>query len=91
MKRLYWIRDVVAQAFLGGPVVLPVDAVAVRFFGDVAGNPETQVSRHLDDHELWCVGSVSEEGVIAPESRVIITGASWRAAQLPAEPQLRVG
>jgi len=88
MKLLYVIRDVVAETI--GPIMtFAADAAAIRSFGDVASDPQTNVYRHTADFELVCLGSVTDYGEIdADAPRVVITGAQWKAAQQPAEPQL---
>lgn len=87
MRKLYSIRDVLAESF--GPIVaMAADAPAVRMFGDVASDPQTNVHRHLGDHELVCLGELRDDGGIVPDFRVVITGDQWRNAQAPAEPQL---
>lgn len=82
MKMLYTIRDVVAESI--GPIVLfAADAAAVRMFGDVAVDPQTNIGRHPADFELICIGQVYDDGVIVPAvggPRVVITGAAWKAA-----------
>ena len=57
------------------------------FFGDVAGDPQTMVARHINDHELICCGVLNEEtGVIVDDTaKLVITGAAWKAAQTPVE------
>lgn len=89
MRNLYCIFDSLAVAL--GPIVsMAADAAAIRMFGDVASDPQTNVGRHVGDHELLCLGSVDEAGVIVPGLRVVITGAQWRASQAPSEPQLQL-
>jgi len=84
MKMLYTIRDTVAET-IGPIMVFPADAAAVRSFGDVAADPQTNVNRHVGDFELVCLGSISDYGEIdADQPRVVITGAQWSAAQVPA-------
>lgn len=85
MKKLYAIRDVLAQAI--GPVVtMAADAPAVRMFADVASDPQSQVCKHVNDFELVCLGDISDMGEIdASGVRVVVTGAAWKASQAPAE------
>lgn len=84
-KSIYVIQDTLANQALGGPLVFPHDAVAVRFFGDIAANPESAVSRYLNDHQLVLLGyfDESECKIEVTEPQVIITGAAWAAAQNP--------
>ena len=87
MKLLYTIRDTVGEAI--GPIVShAADAAAVRMFGDVASDANTNVARHPADFELVCLGQVYDDGVIVPAAggpRVVITGAAWKAANVAAE------
>lgn len=80
MKSLYTIRDVVAEQI--GPIVaMGADPAAVRMFGDVISDPQSQVNRHPQDFELVCIGAVHDDGtLIADAVRVVITGAAWKAA-----------
>lgn len=86
MKRIYAIRDKVAEAF--GPLMtFPHDAPAIRAFSDVASDPQTQVGRHPDDFELMELGILDDQAaeiVSQAPARVVITGSSWRAAQVEA-------
>lgn len=96
-QQVYVIRDNVAGAIIGGLHVFPSDNVAMRFFGDVAGQADTMVNRHINDHDLVCIGTITcdelgrlnfyLEAESRPEdySRIVITGRAWYAAQQPAE------
>lgn len=53
---MYAVRDRVAMAYIGGVQLFANDAVAVRMFGDVAGEPKSIVGAHVGDHELHAVG-----------------------------------
>lgn len=85
MKRLYVVRDLVAEAVVGGVMTFPGDPAAVRSFQDAMRNPETVIAQHPADFDLLCVG-VLEEGsgqvVGHPDGpTVVITGAAMMAAQ----------
>lgn len=86
-KQIYAIRDNTARMIIGGLHLFAHEAAAVRFFGDVAGDPQTMVARHINDHELICCGVLNEEtGVIEDDTaKLVITGAAWKAAQAPVE------
>jgi len=88
VKGLYAIRDTMARQVIGGIHVFAHEAAAVRFFGDIAGDAQTMVARHIGDHELVYIGSVNEEtGMITDtDGRLVITGAAWKAAQVQDEP-----
>lgn len=84
MKKIYAILDTLAAAIVGGLHVFPHDAPAVRFFSDIAGDPQTMIGRHPDDHSLICLGMLTEDNSIVPfadGNQVVITGAAWKAAQ----------
>lgn len=86
MKKIYAVRDVVAEAV--GPLLsLAGDSAAIRTFGDVASDPQTNVNRHVADYELICCGDVHDDGRIEANEypRVVITGVQWKAAQTPDE------
>lgn len=83
-KALYAIRDNMAQEVLGGVHVFAHDAVAVRFFMDIAADVGNMIHRHPQDHELVRVGYIeTETGVIegheVPVS--VVTGATLVAMQ----------
>lgn len=83
-SNIYAIRDTKAETILGGLHIFKHQAVAIRFFGDLAADPQTNVCRHIADHELVVLGSFDEDstlivGFVAPH--VIITGTAWKAAQ----------
>lgn len=83
--KIYAIRDNVSNTIVGGLHLFLVDAVAVRFFGDIASDAQTMIYRHIDDHDLILVGSFDQdtnvvEGFTLPHP--VITGTAWKAAQM---------
>lgn len=79
MKRIYAIRDNVAESLAGGLVVLHNDTVAMRFFRDVASQ-ENNVQRHLKDHDLISLADFDEDTlVISPfvTPHVVLAGAKY--------------
>lgn len=87
-KGIYVIRDERAETSLGGPLVFPHHAVAVRFFGDLAKDPQSAINKHLNDHTLLYIGTYDEETcvIIPTESvQVILTGEAWAATQAQAQ------
>lgn len=83
MKRIYAIRDSVAEA-IGPLMTFPHDAPAIRAFSDVAQDPNTQVGRHPEDFVLLCLGIVDDQAseiVSEVPARVVISGVQWKAAQ----------
>lgn len=87
IRKLYVIRDTVAMAAVSQIMMFPHDAVAVRSFSDIASDPQTNLSRHVDDHELMCIGELDDElcVILSTVARLVLTGTAWRAAQKPEE------
>lgn len=90
MRRgLYAIRDTYADSINGGIFVHANDAVAVRFFGDVASQKpgSNMVADHVTNHELVRVGYIEENGRVTEPAEddwtpvVVLTGAQWKSAQ----------
>lgn len=81
---LYAIWDNKAEELVGGGNAVYAfkhDAAAVRFFTDVAANPDSVVHKHPEDYDLFTFGSMNGRELVAEPSRTIITGAAWAAAQ----------
>ena len=95
MKSLYAIRDNVAGQIQGGVHLHSQDAPAVRFFRDLAADPQTLIARHLADYDLLILGTIDEEsGEILPMAngpQVILTGAALKAAGEAADSLQRQG
>lgn len=87
-KLLCVIRDRLAESC--GPVMLfSAVPAAIRSFSDVAVDPSTMVGRHPEDFDLLQIATVNEgSGEVSPVSPpvVLLTGASWVAAQKPRDP-----
>lgn len=84
MKAIYAIRDNLAESINDGVYIFANDTVAVRAFGEVASNKQTNVGRYPQDHDLLCLGVVQEAGEVTthPDGpRVVLTGKQWLAAQ----------
>lgn len=96
MKRIYIIWDKLAMEAVG---IMKLhlyahDAAAIRFFGDIASDKQSTVSRHPADYELHCIGNFDsrEQEMLTPMKRpvVVITGEQWLAAQQQStEPEVR--
>lgn len=80
--KVYAIRDLVANALVGGLHLFAHDAPAVRFFGDIASDPQTMIARHPADYDLICIGQYNEDTYsLTPERvEIVITGAAYHAA-----------
>lgn len=63
--------------------VVAAAPVAIRQFGDIASQPNTQVARHIGDYELVQLGTLEDDLTITPTRAVLITGEQWKAAQDP--------
>lgn len=82
MKQLYAIVDTMAETLVGGVHVFPADAVAVRFFSDIASDPQTMIARHPADHELVHIATIEDDGeIVGATRRTVLTGSAWKAAQ----------
>lgn len=77
-KGIYAVRDRVAQEIVGQILLFPHDAVAVRFFQELAEDQNTAIHRHLRDHDLIKCGTYdtqecSVEGMLGGYT-VILSG-----------------
>ena len=85
--RIYGVLDLVANSLLGGLHLFAHDAVAVRFFSDIAADPQTMVSRQVGDFSLVCLGLLGDENdrpmVMGESFREVLTGAAWSASRVP--------
>lgn len=82
MKLIYAVRDNVASANVGGVYLFPHDTPAVRFFSDVALDPQTMVGRHPKDHSLLQLGTLDEDTCVVvglDQPRVVLSGEAWLA------------
>lgn len=86
-RRLYVIRDNVAGEAAGPPMAFAHDAVAVRSFSDIASDPQTQLGRHVKDHDLVLIGEYDSETLIVDGlvPTVVLRGEMWAASRESAE------
>lgn len=75
------LEDTLANEITGVIQIFPHPAPAIRFFGDIASHPESNVGRHIDDYRLVSLGTLNDDNTIAPDKQVIITGSQWKASQ----------
>lgn len=77
MYKIYAIRDSKMEAF-NRPFVLPADGAAIRAFQDEINNKDSELSKHPEDYDLYCVGLWDEETGIISEGKTdrIATGES---------------
>jgi hypothetical protein len=65
-KNLYSIVDTKSQLY-SPPFVAQNDAIAIRMVMDILRNPDNNLSRYPEDHQLCCVGFWDEiNGDILP-------------------------
>lgn len=79
---IYAIVDTLAESIIGGLHMFKHDAAAVRFFSDVASQPDTIIAKHLNDHQLVCLGTLDESTcqltvTDITHPRVVLTGSAW--------------
>lgn len=89
-KGIYAIYDTAAESIVGTLMMFPNNTAAIRTFGDVASDPQTMVSRHIQDHQLVKLGTVDDEtGRLTPiageDMEIVMEGETWAAAQRAAE------
>lgn len=79
--KIYAILDTVADTIIGGLTIHKHDAAAIRFFADVASMPDSRVGQHPHDYNLMCLGCITTDNTIEADDTLILSGASWAAAQ----------
>lgn len=88
-RSIYAVYDVVSAEIVGALLVFNHDAQAVRFFSDLARDQNTNVARHLADHELVKLGTLDTEApqVVGRvgEAIVVISGKQLLDAQAATE------
>jgi len=58
------VYDLATECY-GRPFTVNHTAQALRSFIDECNNPESEISKHLKDYELWCLGTMSDtDGVL---------------------------
>lgn len=88
MRQIIAIMDTLANDIVGPLTIHQSDAAAIRFFGDVASHPDSQVGRHIEDYELVAIATIDDAGdlQVLPVNhdfrpRIILTGRQWAAVQ----------
>lgn len=90
MIRIYALFDKLAASIVGGLHTFKHDAAAIRFFGDIAGDPKSFVAKHAADYDLLVLGTMDDQGVIdAEHPAIVISGAQWVAAQVPSAQEIK--
>lgn len=75
------IIDTVANDIVGPIQAFRHPAQAIRFFSDVASEPNTIVSKHIQDYVLTQFAHLEDDLTMTPHREVIITGDQWFNAQ----------
>lgn len=85
---IYAVIDTLANDLVGPVQTHKAEAIAVRFFSDIAAMRNSLIGRHPQDHQLvrlgWLLIDETADGntpTIEPDYQVILTGANWAAAQ----------
>lgn len=55
------------------------DAVAMRRFADIMTNPQTPISKHLNEHNLVRLGTFRPDMTMEAKTEVLMTGAQLTA------------
>lgn len=78
-KLIIAIVDNKAKDFVGNGLVLHNNNVtAVRMFEDVIRMENSNIGRHIEDHDLVCLGILDTDTMtIEPEPQTIMTGKLW--------------
>lgn len=87
MSRLgiYAVHDTVADIIVGGLQTHRAEASAIRTFGDAASMKGSVVQMHPGDFQLLRLGWINDDHSIEPDAAVVMTGATWLAAQQPSD------
>lgn len=82
---LYAIYDVLAQTLMGGIYLHKHEAGAVRFFCDVASDPQTLIAKHPQDFDLIRLGYITHHTELVADHAIILKGSTWAATNLKLE------
>lgn len=77
-RKIIAIIDTLSNDVAGQLMLFPHDAPAIRFFGDVATHPESQVAKHIEDYQLVQLGILDDDCSIITDRRILITGSQWK-------------
>lgn len=77
-KRMYQLRDCVANCLVGPILLERSDPPAVRSFYMTFENPQSQLAASPQDYELVCIGTHDDEdGIVDGDYSVVATGKDW--------------
>lgn len=77
LLNIYVVYDRTADQ-LGGVMLQALDAPAERAFMDAILDDKTNMSRHPDDYELLCIGSIQHDNSVRGDVRVVVRGSTVR-------------
>lgn len=80
---IYAVYDNVAKALVGGLYLHKHEAAAVRFFADVASDPQTLIAKHPQDFDLVRLGHINDLA-IREDYCTVLKGSTWIAAHTAA-------
>lgn len=82
MNRAFCIVwDIKAEDMVGAPILVKNENEAIRYFGDLVGNPQTIVGMHPTDFRLERVGfycsTNDQDAQLVNNHAVLMTGERW--------------
>ena len=70
LNNLYSIKD--TKMGFQQILILPNNAAAIRWFGDIVANKETPYNKHPEDYQLFKVGTLNEDtGELVSETQFL--------------------
>lgn len=78
---IYAIYDTVAKSITGGLYLHKHEASAVRFYADVASDPNTMIAKHPQDFDLIRLGYIKDHKALDGDYAIILKGSVWAAAR----------
>ncbi|WNK13190.1 MAG: nonstructural protein [Microvirus sp.] len=78
-KGLYAVRDIVAQTIIGGIIMEPADAPAIRAFYDALRTKGSLLAEHPADFTLLHLGNIdlATGELMYTNTTVVATGTGW--------------
>lgn len=82
LRSLYVIYDLVAETWIGQPIVDRHSAPVCRMFNALLADTKTQLYQHPGDFTLLHIGYIDDNGQLTEVAPVTIsTGEAWLAMQ----------
>lgn len=85
MKLLISVLDTKAH-FFTAPITARTEGEAIRIFTDGINDPQSSLSQHPDDYQLYLIAQFDEQdGVVSPQTppRLLIAGNAVERKQQP--------